>query len=73
LLCNELNGLVFRVDASGLPDGVTFVTYDGTGTLKSFGFNSANIPTDFICLGSFCVFYLIISYVMLRFAIKEKR
>jgi len=70
MAANELTGLTVIFTASGTNDSTAL---NGSELLRQFGFDAAHMIRDFMILLGFLVAYLLIGYLLLRFAVREKR
>lgn len=67
---NELATLTVVFTPAGTTESTTL---NGAELLRQFGFEMQNIGRDFGVLVGFVVGYLLIGYLLLRFAVREKR
>jgi len=71
LCCNEFVGVIVDFNPVGVPIPPT--PTDGRILLQQFDMDPKRVPMDYILLGSFIAFQLLLAYTFLRFFIKEKR
>lgn len=72
ILCvNEFVGVTIDFDPVDVPVGKTSLM--GIIILEQFDMSPARVPRDFICLGGMALLQLTVSYLFLRFFIKERR
>jgi hypothetical protein len=69
LMVNEFDGLMILIN----PDGYQPQLVPGRVILSQVGMDASMFYVDIILLSSLLVFYMILSYVFLRFFVKEKR
>lgn len=69
LAINEFSGLIVMFN----PQGFSPVPLNGAQVLQYFGFNPEGLSKDIIGLCVCLAVYLVLSLVLLRFAVREKR
>jgi ABC-type multidrug transport system ATPase subunit len=72
LLVNELNGLTIRFQPKGYHIN-SAVNLNGKVFLDQFDMDPARFHTDLWALGGMAVGYLLFTYILLRWAVREKR
>jgi len=71
LCCNEFVGVIVDFNPVGYPIPPTPI--DGLVFLQQFDMNPIRIPRDYLYMGLMGAFFFGISYIFLRFGLKEKR
>eukprot|EP01117_Protostelium_nocturnum_P012323 TRINITY_DN4537_c0_g1_i1.p1 TRINITY_DN4537_c0_g1~~TRINITY_DN4537_c0_g1_i1.p1 ORF type:complete len:901 (+),score=235.86 TRINITY_DN4537_c0_g1_i1:118-2820(+) len=68
LACKQFEGIVVRIHKSG-----AIIPVIGTEVLSQFHLDPERLQTDFTGLIVWFIFYMILSYICLRFVVKEQR
>lgn len=72
LMVNEFNGISILINPDGM-SGSNPVLIDGALLLTQVGMNVDDLYRDMWILSGMLVFYMVATYVALRFGVKEKR